>query len=307
MKYALWRMVLGRVPKIELTRTRYLEIATSLRGIYEIVGIEDEWDSVIENYVELESAILNIALRDMVSIKDESQMYRDRRTVSRKLSNFLSSCRAFFDRSERKVSKLAKDIKGLDISFKKFRQKSYDSSLAFRLMEALRNYSQHSSAPLHGIVYDGRWMEDRDPKALRHTIGVYINTKILKSDRNFKSSVLDELIKKDEKIPLLNVIRLYLRSLSEIRENLQKEMELKEKEWLSNIDKATDEYKAISGGDALGLGITEFDADGRIVKEDHFVPSTFEALKGLRIKNRKLVNFELQYVSSELTQKWVND
>ena len=307
IQYALWQAVLGRQPKIQLTQQEYSVVVSALQSIYTIVAIEEEWDHLIENYLDLESEIIQSALRDMVAMKNVRQIYKTRRAISRKISNFLSSCRSYFDRASRRLSQLETDIPDLSQKFESARKTAYDSSLAYRFMEELRNLAQHRTAPLHGTMYNSNWLrgEEEEFKALRHSVGIYIDLQKLKEeDPKFRRSIIEEAKAIGERVPLLNLIRRYLKLLSEVHSTLRTSISEKEKEWSELINSSIEKYKDVNEGKTMGLAAVEFSDDGTLKSEHPFVQSTIDELEVLRSKNRELLNFDLQYVSNELIEDW---
>src|SRR3546814_11280708 len=66
MSYYLWKAILGRTPKIEITKEEHDTIFASWRAISVVADIEEEWDCLVQHYIDLEMELLRSAMHSMV-------------------------------------------------------------------------------------------------------------------------------------------------------------------------------------------------------------------------------------------------
>src|SRR3546814_7163738 len=66
MSYYLWKAILGRTSKIEITKEEHDTIFASWRAISVVADIEEEWDCLVQHYIALEMELLRSAMHSMV-------------------------------------------------------------------------------------------------------------------------------------------------------------------------------------------------------------------------------------------------
>lgn len=159
-----------------------------------IADIEETWDNLIQNYLELESELLNSAIHSMVRSHGSYNDFQDTRLAfTRRLSNLLQTCRSYLDHTPHHLGKLK--IVGLKKMFTAETNKAYDANFSYRFMEALRNYSQHRGVPMHSASFASRWIEGEieEESRLRHTAVGLVKLNKIREDKEFKAAVLTEI------------------------------------------------------------------------------------------------------------------
>jgi hypothetical protein len=113
---------------------------------------EDQFDTVITQFIELEIAIATTSFRlSLRSIPDIFLMERERTSITRiHIPSFLSSMKAYFDQSCHFLNDMheykAKDSSFIDL-FRSTYRSEHKSNFSYRLMDQLRNHIQHRSLP----------------------------------------------------------------------------------------------------------------------------------------------------------------
>src|SRR3954470_11435896 len=98
MPYVLCRMVLSETPTIEITEAEYTAVEPARAVINELIAVEEKYDAVMENYVELEEAVHNLGIRMLAFVDYHyEEMAAPLNLLSRRLSNLLSSARLYRD------------------------------------------------------------------------------------------------------------------------------------------------------------------------------------------------------------------
>ena len=101
-----------------------------------------------------------MAIRWMVAMVYEwGYMARERNLiVNRRLMNLFNACRGYLDHTKHHLNSIQNPIRlSYFEEFKKYASEQYDAHLAYRAMEAMRNYAQHAGFPI-GVTYGG-WMD----------------------------------------------------------------------------------------------------------------------------------------------------
>lgn len=308
MGYYLWKAVLGATPKIAITKSEYDNLLTSWTTLGVIASIEEEWDSLIQNYIELEMELIRSAMNTMVlSHEGYHEANQTRLGFARRLSNLLHSCKSYLDHTPHHLKKLM--TPNLDATFRAATNAAYDTSISYRFMEALRNYAQHRGLPLHGASFDSGWTgsfseDGQDKGLLRYSSYATIDLVKIRADGKFKASVLVELANSPDQLDVSILVREYMEKLAEVHEKVRASYKSEFDNASNAISSAVNQYADINAGNVVGLSAAQFDDSTGTAKT---YQSIFDDLS-IRIRrliqrNRNLVNLRLRYVSSEVTPK----
>lgn len=308
MGYYLWKAVLAPTPRVPITETEYNRLLTCWTSLGQIASIEEEWDSLIQNYIELELELIRSAMNAMVlSHGDYHEANQTRLGFARRLSNLLHSCKSYLDHTPHYLKKLT--TAGLESSFRTATNSAYDASASYRFMEALRNYAQHRGLPLHGATFDAGWTgrfadgpEDRG--LLRHSSYASINLEKIRADGKFKASVLAELTNSPDQLDVSILVREYIEVLAQVHEKVRDSIKSEFDDASASISAAVTQYAEVNAGNVIGLSVAEFDDTGNaVIVEQSIFEDLAERIQRLMQRNRNLVNLRLRYVSSEVTPK----
>jgi hypothetical protein len=102
---------------------------------------------LLQNAVELQVAVARLEANQRVNISSfPDEVDLEVRLLNRLLINFLASARAFVDSVKHRLSEAGEPLAAKLADFKTLFNEQFDAEFSFRLMEALRNYSQHRAA-----------------------------------------------------------------------------------------------------------------------------------------------------------------
>lgn len=299
----LWQAVLGRAPKIEIAKAEHDEIIAAWRAISAVVEIEEEWDCLVQNYIELEMELLRSAMHSMVLNHESYHEYQQIRLgFSRRLSNLLQSCRSYLDHTPHHLNKL--DGRAFADPFKKLTNAAYDGHFGYRFMEALRNYAQHRGLPLHGASFDATWtggFDDSDDKGLlRHVVLAFINVAKITRDKKFSAKLLAEIDADTEHLDVVTLAREYVEALGAVHNGLRKLLSGALGEWKTTVREAIARYGTVSGGEVIGLSVADFSEDGTVKSHTNIFDDLLLRLERLTRRNGSLVNLRRRYVTNEI-------
>lgn len=281
----------------EISKEKYEILKSSKYKILETISIEEKFDIVLENYKEVEKLLFSIALQTkMYQEVDDDHRLDQSRELSRLISNLLSSTKLYFDHLMGHLSaiytKNSKEFK----SVIECKNKHYDNSFSYRLLEALRNHVQHAGLPFSYSAHS-QWHNE-----FKYMVNISTPVLIvddLRASSKFKKSVLKEIPDNEKEIDLKNHIRAYVGLLSEINEHVRELVNNDYKYWeeqiSSVISKCSDELKLKTGANIV-LDLT-FENDAA-----NSSTSLFMKFLNLRqnyiMKNHVLVSFEKRYIST---------
>nr|GLK21477.1 hypothetical protein GCM10017606_23030 [Microbacterium terregens] len=299
---------MGRTPKVPITKAEYDLLRTSWITLGVIASIEEEWDSLIQNYIELELELIRSAMNTMVlSHEGYHEANQTRLGFARRLSNLLHSCKSYIDHTPHHLKKLT--TAGLESAFKTATSAAYDANGSYRFMEALRNYAQHRGLPLHGATFDSGWTGsfaggEQDKGLLRHSSYATIDLAKIRADNKFKASVMAELANSPDQLDVSILVREYMEGLAQVHENVRSSFRTELDDGSDAIRTAITQYAAVNAGDVVGLSVAEFDdAQGTATTYQNIFTDLSDRIQRLMQRNRNLVNLRLRYVSSEITLK----
>jgi hypothetical protein len=299
MRYTIIGFRPGSVP-IEISEEEYRRVRIAKLKILRSLSTEDKFDLVVTNYEDFERELLGLALHQMVySDLSWSSMHRDRQTLNRRVLNLLSAGRLYIDQVMHDVS----EDQSLVERIKKKASEQYDARLGYRVMEALRNYTQHRALPVDQLSFPGSWVPPGEWKHLVYRAVPFIAPQALREDGRVKRSVVAELEAIGPDVPLTPLIRDYVEGLSMIHEEFrrctQDDIPMSE----ASFNWVWERCNADSESSQKAARVVEADADGMWTSEDHIFQSLIAHRNDLATKNEALTNLARRYVSGacELT------
>jgi hypothetical protein len=230
--YKISIFAIGPQEYIDITEEDYYEIKESHQFVSLGLALEEKLDLLVENYVELEKELLDMAIQySIFSGSIETLLTESRHRVNRRLVNLLTAIRLYHDQIAHALStrygKDSNQFKG----FKKFANTQYDSQLSYRAIEAIRNHIQHASLPITAIDFPMKRIESDTKKSnseipikIECKITPYIGIKRLEENPKFKKQVLNELrniANKKNNVELIPLVRQYIVCIGHIHNNLR--------------------------------------------------------------------------------------
>ena len=155
-------------------------------------NIEATFDLLLENYAEFEQDFLRLSLR-LSLFGEQGEPLAPRRAMNRRVTNLLSSVRLYLDQVTRELNFIGGDQSPQADTLMQCRHNQYESSLAYRAMESLRNHAQHYGFPVHAITSSLERENTNQESLLRAGLQLYVDLQRLKENPKFKKTVLDEL------------------------------------------------------------------------------------------------------------------
>lgn len=291
-RYLLSPMLLSTSAEIELSKAEYATVVSAVEKLLSCLDAEEKFDCIIENYRDLEKYILNQAFQALFAERyDDVTFHVPTNTISRKLSNLLSSVRLYQDT----IGQHASIITGDDIAAAKIKATKsfqFDSSLSYRTLDALRNHAQHHALPVHGYSVGRSRSHDHD--FIDHEFEAVISVAELAANPKFDpKKTLVELKSGPEKLQLKPLIREYVECLSTIHHEFRELIKPAVDQQIRIIAEAKGRlFAAFPGTRDIGLAVFMADDEGLKIGEETGLSGTMEKyLEFLQAKNKHLVNF----------------
>jgi hypothetical protein len=215
-----------------------------------------------------------------------------RKFIARKLFNLLASARLYLDSLPKHAKRIFPDDAISLKCIKDAPSAQYDLRLSYRVMEALRNYSQHAALPIHGVTTHASWNREIEPLTLGFAVWPLIDHEQLAQDGNFKKSILDE-ISNLEKIELKPMVREYIEGISAIHNIFRNTTHPQSKAWVAQLNKSTERFTHhFPNKPTLALSVLPVDDRGLKAGEPIYIAGPMEAyLAHMQAKYSMMVNF----------------
>jgi hypothetical protein len=213
--YILTRFVFEETCRVDLTEQEFTAAKRAHRRTVTAMLIEDKFNILIENYAEIERELLSNGLDYMLfNDLDWSSSVEQLHTLNRLVINLLSTSRLYLDHVPHQLNEFFGSASVEAGKFQDATHTEYDGSFSYRMLEELRNYSQHRGLPIHGLGHRSRWNEERTE--LRHFTLPSLDPRKLEEDDRLKPAVLAELKLLGDSFDLRIAIREYVSSIRRI-------------------------------------------------------------------------------------------
>ena len=199
-------------PTLPIDSQRFSLLKASRDILAEALEVEEEYEMMISNYIDLEKESLNISISYMVrNCSGYVDFFDARLALNRRLMNLLTSVRLYTDRLTAHCCACLPEERGIKERVELLRSTEYEKNFDYRFMEALRNYIQHHGTAVHQVMFGGRWTTLDINSLLEFSLSFSANKKVIASDGHFKKQVLDEM---PDKVNLISDSRGYIETLS---------------------------------------------------------------------------------------------
>src|SRR5689334_17559994 len=142
MRCYLHRGVLGDGPFVQIDPGEFDRIKMAKNNLFTILGVEEKFEMLLQNYAEYEHTLLKLAVDQTISRRlDWDSSSENVFLINRRLANLLTICRQYIDQVGHDFKAMYRDDAQLETTVKACFSRQYDSLLGYRVMEAVRNYA----------------------------------------------------------------------------------------------------------------------------------------------------------------------
>jgi hypothetical protein len=251
----------GRNAALDISEQEFRSLQHASAEMDHILDVEEKYDVTIQNYLEFEISALEEATRRLVQPdRTAFESERIRRLLARRLSNILSSARLYFDTLKNySGTPLLHDAARLR-RIQNAQNDEATTSLIFRFVNEIRNYAQHHSLPVHGLIADH---SDPHSEQISYSVNPYIDVDDLRNDKKFDTQILDEFEERyGDVIRLKPILRSYIESLGTIQKTFRDHTEAPLQFALQLLHDAKDRFvEAFPSEGTFALGAVRSDAD----------------------------------------------
>ncbi len=310
MKYIIqeWTLNSYTENKIEIDQPKFDELRHAQKSLSVALAIEENYELLISNYLDLEKECLNVAADYMVRTSTEyTDLFDIKLVFNRRIVNLLTSTRLYKDQITKHIEAWIPNDKNILENINLLFLVEFKACFEYRFMEALRNHVQHYGLAVCSILVERKLTSFREEnREWEFKTRIFTNKLNFNNDEVFKKrnkEVLDEM---PEEVELMYAARVYIESISKVHCDIRELLAHKFGESRQLVSMQIEDYKKINNGDSTGLY-----AVCAILKEPiNEVIEKFPLLldwDDVRIrlskKNERLVNLRKRFVSSSVYNK----
>ena len=260
-----------------------------------MLGVEQKFDLLLENYAEYERQLLDIGLQEALRGERRwSGSQGDIATVTRRLSNLLSAARLYVDQVTHDLRTAFGRKHPVAGTVKSATASQYEERLGYRVMEALRNTMQHRSLVVHELSYSH---DHHDGGERIHVVPRALVTSLRAS--GVKKKVVRELESLgDDRASLTPLVRDYVEGLAMVHVAIRTATAPQLKAWDETLTGAQARAAERWGGgpDAAFLAV-ELSPHKRALDSFHVFTKLIEYRRYLERRNGKLKLLANRFVS----------
>lgn len=257
----LRKNVIGQVPELPISNEQYEALADARAILTSAFAIEESYDLLIGNYVEVEQELLAAtamnAVRDLNGYHDFFEL---RSTINRRVVNLLTATRLYLDQTPQRLSDCATTPEEARSDFKQRTRDHYDATFGYRFLETLRNHVQHCGLAVHRLSLNNKWIGEGDNQMLELSIQPFTEKRYLITDGSFKKKILNEM---PEQVVLTLVIRDYLQCIGDLHKFVRSHVAERVMKARQTIEGHLSEYSKEINGSIIGITAFRTDSQGR--------------------------------------------
>jgi hypothetical protein len=296
--YFLCRLVTCGEAGIPISAERFKQLEEAKAALGQMLDIEENYNSVIEHYIDLNEKIVRVvvsmAIQHALPWSDFAAWIQ---RINRTLVDLLNCAKQYMDFDGRLLGAIRRATGIEPFDFEKWKVDHRALSFGFRVIEFIRNESQHAALPVQAFTVGGGWVEEEDVRVRRHGCTLYIVPDELSPRARYEREIVDELKAFGDRVDLLALLREYLCGLSSLHEEVRKAFEPHCEKWSGLIDAALEEYRT-KYGDTIGLHAVAQEGN-KIVEQVSLFPDLDLRRKTLeRINSASEHTFDFEVMTS---------
>jgi len=296
-KYYLFRLAIGHDENIEIEESDYISLSKSREVLFEITSLEEKFFAICEHYREIEEFIFKSSLTNMVfGLNSVPEIHSIGAQFGRLTGSFLSSVRLYQDALLSHISAISENTVPQS-DMKAHLSEEYDSHLAYRVMEAIRNHAQHRAFPVHSTKFGGKWNKEFTEMSFYSEF--FFEVSRIEDDPKFKKSIKTELMDIAGNFDLKLGVRNYFGCICRIHRQAQDLVKpFQEKAVQAFTEARTKWASAHSDNEFLAVAACKLH-DGILVdgyKKVHISPQIEEYRESLSKKTRHMQNMEIRKI-----------
>ncbi|MGI8959696.1 MAG: hypothetical protein ACR2IV_08055 [Bryobacteraceae bacterium] len=269
MKYCVGRGVIGPWAFLDISAHDFERVKKANRDLFVLLGIEQKFEMMIDNYLEYEQSLLSLTLGHMVAHDLSWAPFQDAVfLVNRRLANLLTVSRLYNDQVRNDISTIYGECAKTTAKLREAFSVQYDRLFGYRVMEAIRNSLQHKLLPIKRLEYTAGWEDSGNTQMLHYRTTAKVNMEDLRADKHFKRSVLRQLEDCGKDAPdITPFVRQYVEGLSCVQSEIRAVTNRDVNIWKTAVEEMIRRYSAVCGEDVKIAVMYRLDDEERTDEE----------------------------------------
>lgn len=294
MNIVLCLAVLESTPEIPITQEQFHEAQKSRTALNAAFALEETYDLLISNFLELEQDALCAAASSVVrNIHSYEDLFDVRSNSNRRVVNLLSAARLYLDHAPQHLADCAFDVEASRKLFRQATSEQYDAQFSYRFMEALRNHVQHSGLAVHVVRHASQWTGVEPANVLETRLELVTEKKFLQENSKFHKKTLAEM---PDSVEIIQASREYLQGLGRVHTQVRAILDQVVPNARRTLQQLIDTYAPRNNGSTLGLSVMQIDGKERKPLLPIFLNWDDVRLK-LRTRNGSLGNLSRRFAT----------
>lgn len=250
--------IIGHAPKLPISEKLFQELAVARTVLTAAFALEESYDLLLRNYVEVEGELLTAAASNAIRDLNEYQDFFElRSTINRRVVNLLTATRLYLDQAPQRLADCAADPAKARSEFKLRTNEHYDTTFSYRFLETLRNHVQHCGLAVHSVTHGIK----RVSEGLEISVQPYAEQRYLVADGVIKKKILDEM---PEKVLLTLAMREYLQCIGDLHMLVRSHIADHVSKARQLVGAQISRYVSENDGETTGLSAFRLDAHGQL-------------------------------------------
>lgn len=301
--YGITRVAGGEQRFIEVDKDLFHASGEAKDNLVTALVIEEKLVLLLENYEEFEKVLLDSALHRLIFRSTSWSDYISHLYASnRRLVNLLTACRLYVDHIQHDLN----SIYGADCAageeIRAIKSVQYDTSFAYRVMEALRNYVQHRGLPIHSFGFSGRW-HDMPSRVARNSAIPRLSVSRIRKDGGFKQTVLTELEAAGDLVDLRPLVREYVAGIGTIHMAVRQQLASDVAKWDNLFESVQQQFSALNPPTMAGLAVVSRNSAGEFIDEVPILPDLITRRRWLQRRAVLLTHFAKHVITNEVDRR----
>ena len=311
MNWAIRRLAGASTEWVTITQDEYTSAISALDDVLHVLELEEKWDVLIGNYEELEVELLRLTTEK--AIHRHSTWHdgsRNRRLLNRRVNNLLSSCRLYIDHLRHSFTRIFGADSSQLTTIDSVRHREYDTSFSYRLLEELRNYTQHRRLPIDVELTTFKPTTYGEDSQVACALTPMLMTANVLEDEKVKERFRSELESQPERLDLKVHCRGYVHSLYKIHVDVRCLVSPRVTQAESLITDLMTRYSAQHSHSLVGLHVVAQTDDTpypSVTEKKPLFKEPLMELRAMQERNDLYPDFARHYVTGQDTTKIIQE
>ncbi|POG04551.1 hypothetical protein BGP82_25255 [Pseudomonas putida] len=307
--YYIKQAFIGQVNELDLSESTYQDIIQSKGILSAALSIEEKYDLVLGNFLDLERELLLLTMDGLTNSSfSYDRAYKVISMLNRRVANFIYFGKNYTELIASMASKCvpAQDKERIQEKIKLLTNQLYDASIEYQFAEALRGHITHSADAVHTVSSPSNWTMNEARKAdqLVFNLEIFSLKDRLLENSSFKRAVLNKF---GDKIDLKKVARKYMGSISELQTEVRKAIKDSVAQARRSIEFQTERYGEVNHGETFGLAVYSRVGCNEDSKPLSISLDWDDVRLELEQRNESISNMDRRYISSAIIPGKLHD